>query len=191
MEPERRYSRLYNRLATRRIFWLFAVLAVCSQTAIIAVLHRGMDPLDLVRMQTTFSKAAFFGIVGNWGEASWQAFYRHYWLDFFHPLVYGAFLASALARLLARRNALGGRGRHLLLVPFAAAVCDEIENVCQLYLTIHLPDFSVPLFFAGALAANVKWAAVAVTVGAIVVLGLRPAGSPAAVSRRDYGSTKE
>lgn len=172
-ESSRENSGFYGWLSRKRVLWLFAVLASVSQVSILAILRSGIDPLDLLLVQTTLSKAAFLDIVSGWGEPGWRAFYRHYWVDFLHPCLYGIFLASAIANLLRRRGALGGIARYLVFLPLVAGACDEIENVCQLFLARSLPEFATAPFVAGALAADVKWTIVAISIATIAVLSVR------------------
>jgi hypothetical protein len=160
-------------LSRGRVLGISAALASISQVSILAMLHSGLDPFALLVAQTTLSEKTFLEITGGWGDASWRAFYRHYWIDFLHPCLYGVFLASAVAHLLRQRGLAGGSARHLVLLPLLAGACDEVENVCQLLLVRGLPDFSTGLFVTGALAANLKWAAVAVSLATIGILSLR------------------
>ncbi|MHA6524724.1 hypothetical protein [Tessaracoccus sp. G1721] len=102
--------------------------------------------------------------------------------DVIWPLVYGAFLVTALAWVWARGTALGSRWRGVALLPVVAVALDYAENICAATVMARYPARTpvlaelAPLFTAG------KWLVLSASfillvVGVIVALAARGRGS--------------
>jgi len=85
-----------------RYLVVFGALFVLSQALIIWLL--GDVGLQLLALQTTFTKAGFTSIVSAWGPAEFEKLRVHYRFDSLHPLWYALFLAALLARLFNATN---------------------------------------------------------------------------------------
>ncbi len=174
--PQSLLTRSYLRLASGRVVAVFAVLYVVNQAALLFMFSRlGRDPLDL---QLTLSKDVFLSIVSRWGDRGVATYLTHFCLDFFHPILYGVFLASAIARLSIKRRTQPSAGiRVLFLLPFAAGFCDIVENIMHVAMLtgfIEISRFAVA--FSGAFT-WVKWTLAAVSILSIIVLGIRKIAS--------------
>ncbi len=147
-----------SRKTVGRVALVSGVLYAASQFGINTILA----PLGLGRVvafQLTFSRSGIEEILRSWGPEGLEIFKRHFYLDFFHPVIYAVFLFSLL-RLLQTR--LSGREEgpvpNYLYLPFAAMAMDFIENILEL-LVINSPA-TVPeaLIFITGVVSSLKWA---------------------------------
>lgn len=165
------FDALRKKLCSTRFLVVSAVLFVASQASIGAIL-RDVGPARVLRAQTTFSKETFLAIVGEWQrEGVMPQYYRHFIPDFVHPVWYALLFAALLARGLDRQG-LPERWNAVLLLPFVAGAFDLVENCLHLLFLSDLGAVTQPLIALSALASNLKWALLAVSL--VVVLGLRP-----------------
>jgi hypothetical protein len=133
------------------------ILYIIFQVSIMAMtLDLGADLLGL---QITLSSERFLEIARSWREQGLMtSYYRHFYLDFIHPVVYGVFLSSFMAQSFAKRK-ISRRYDMLLLVPYLAALCDLAENCLHLYLLADLERVT-PLFVAvSGTVTSIKWIA--------------------------------
>ncbi len=132
-----------------------------AQSAIIFLLLPIDSPLNLLRMQTSLSPNEFQTFLFNWGPETVALFLRHYWVDFFYPLIYSSFLYLLLVKLKSR----------FFILPVLAGALDILENTCQLAIIHEAAPAGSVIFFIGATSAILKWVLVMVT-GALVIYSL-------------------
>jgi hypothetical protein len=131
-------------------------LTVLSQLFLILILNKVAPAQDLILHQTTLSPTRFKSIMDSWGPSGIELFLQHYWLDFFHPFFYSIFLFCCLVKTIPHSLSKNSR-IFLLALPLIAGLSDEIENLCQLSITLGwIPADSFP-FYLGAICARLKW----------------------------------
>jgi len=146
-----------------------AVIYLAMQTVIAVI----VSPLghDMLRVQTTFSDETFRGIIQSWEKNGLMALYfKHFYFDYFHPVLYSLFLSALLSRGLSM-NGLDKKFNLMVLLPFAAGLMDVIENSMHLYL-IHNPvKISAGTVLFSGICTSMKWAlAFLVLAGAVVLI---------------------
>jgi hypothetical protein len=137
---------------SRRILFISGILTLISQVSLWIILSRVAPALEFIRQQTTLSPEEFDFFVNKWGPQNMQIFLSHYYLDFIHPILYSVFLGSCIYQLGLKR-----KYSWLVIIPFLAGLCDEIENLIQ--LSIHLGWLSVNSFwfYIAAGSSRLKW----------------------------------
>jgi hypothetical protein len=147
---------VHRRLGDTRLILALGAAYLVSQATIASILH-DLDPVVVLRLQTTLSVEVFTSILDRWRAAGLlPTYWRHYWLDFPHPFLYGTLLAAALARAFDA-NGLDARFDRLLLVPFVAGALDLVENLCHVAMLLDTRLVTAPMVVASGLAANLKW----------------------------------
>ncbi|PKL39959.1 MAG: hypothetical protein CVV44_06995 [Spirochaetae bacterium HGW-Spirochaetae-1] len=148
---------------------VLAIIYLVVQTLIAVI----VSPLghDMLRVQTTFSGETFRGIIQSWEKSGLMALYlKHFYLDYFHPVIYSLFLSALLSRGLVM-NGLDKKFNLLVLLPFAAGLMDLIENSMHLYLIHNPAEISAGTVLFSGICTTMKWAmAFLVLVGAIVLI---------------------
>ncbi|MFP4477482.1 MAG: hypothetical protein ACLFOY_18105 [Desulfatibacillaceae bacterium] len=161
--------RMAGGLANGRMALLLLAAYAVSQGGIYLVLQDISH--DVLKLQTTFSPEVFAGILESWGEAGRARYVAHFFLDFFHPLIYGAFLAVAGTWAAAPFFRESSRLRRTFVVlPFVAGFCDLMENVLHLHMLGHWREVSGSVLGTSAVFACVKWILAGVCV--VYVVGL-------------------
>ena len=95
-------------------------------------------PADLQRMAETYGAEGRAAYV----RARWQ-------FDILFPVVYTAFLLTALGWAAARAFRPASRGRLVVLLPLAGALFDLLENLCAaLYMALYPPALGLLAFLA-------------------------------------------
>ena len=165
----------------RRVFsatWvsvLFGVVYVVSQSLIAAIL-RPIGAADFLRLQCLgFRASDYLATFSRWEPSGCLAAYRaHLWPDDLHWIWYAVFLTSLLARLL-QVNCVPARADVVLLLPWAAGLCDLIEN-CLQHLFLSVPRWGAvvdPLPLISTVASDLKWLLIAICIGIMVTLTVR------------------
>lgn len=163
-KPTPKPPTLRDRLASPWLVGISGAVYFGSQ-AIIASILDPIPPIEVLKAQTTFSRDAFVALVTGWQTAGLLGHYRHHYdVDMIHPLFYAVFLASLLAYTLRRMGAEPARDR-LIAIPVVACALDVVENLCHLHFLEDLDAVSAPLVAVSALAANLKWLLVVVSLG--------------------------
>jgi hypothetical protein len=148
---------------------LSGVAYFVSQYLIGTYLHQ-LGPIDVWRLQTTFSSETFKAIVSGWVSAGKIGiYYGHYYFDYFHPLWYGAFLSLLMARAF-NANGIGERFNLFLIAPFIAGICDLSENNLHLYFLSNLDNATPMMVALSGTLTNTKWLLAFSCVGAVAVL---------------------
>lgn len=137
-----------------KLFWVSAILFVIFQSAISAMLWRVAPPWDIFSHQLSLSIDDFLVQRDTWGAEGVRFYLQHYWLDFIYPAVYAVFFRCLLTQI--QLSFPTKYIYHSMAFPFAAAIYDEIENICQLALMAGWTE-SKFVFYAGAFGALAKW----------------------------------
>jgi len=165
-------SRLREGLRSWRVIWLSGAVYLASQIAIASILHP-LDPLVVLELQTSLSSEAVAAILQQWRELELiDGYWRHYWLDFVHPLWYGVFLAALLARGF-EANQLAPRYDTLILLPFVAAGFDLLENTLHVVFLLDEASITPAAVAISGSAAIAKWLLAALCLAAAITLGVR------------------
>lgn len=150
-------SIIRQKLGNPRLAILFGCLFLVSQL-VIGYIISPLDSSKLIQLQTTFSVATFQAIIAEWRAYDiLYLFFRHQYLDLFlHPIFYSVFLGTLLSLSMDFSN-IEDKYNFVLFLPFAAGICDVLENSMHLLLLTHsefINNFTVKL---SACFANSKW----------------------------------
>jgi len=147
---------------------------LASQWAILTIIEP-LDPAKVLALQTTFSADQFRAIEQGWQSAGvLGAYWRHFILDFPHPIWYGLLSAACLALALQ----FAGRSERydfLIFVPIVAAACDLVENLFHVAFLLAPGLVNDPLVATSASFTHTKWflmAASNVALLALLAVGL-------------------
>ncbi len=172
-------ARLRRLLGRARTAALLGVTFALSQAAIAALL-RPLGGAEVIRLQTTLSAADFTATLDRWRAAGLiDVYWRHYAIDFVHPLLYGAFLAALLARGL-EANRIAHRYDVVLLVPLAAGLLDLVENTIHVALLADPGRIGPTPVVASGVAAILKWTLAGASLLVAAGLALRARRHPSA-----------
>jgi hypothetical protein len=120
--------------------------------------------------QTTLSPEQFQQTMQLWGPQKIELVFAHYWIDFFHPVIYAVLMTAGLFQLTDMAHS-PAFFRRIVAFPVFAAAFDEIENIVQLALYKGWLGFDSPLFYLGGVSALLKWLLIFVS-GAALWIGL-------------------
>lgn len=148
-----------------KLFWVSGILFLIFQGTISALLWRVDDPWVIFTHQISLSADEFLVQRDNWGADKVHLYLQHYWLDFFHPAIYALFFRCLLTQI--QLSFPTKYVYHSLAFPIAAAIYDEIENICQLALMAGWTENSF-VFYIGAFGALAKWMLLTATFAAII-----------------------
>jgi len=175
-------ERMYKKMGVARTVVIFGLLFIISQLSI-AMIISSLGPENMLTLQTTFSKEVFKDILEKWGSEGIQTYKKHFYIDFFHPFIYGIFLSSFFAFLTA-----GLRKKSLklylvvFLLPLIAGLCDIIENTLHLILLSNIDNLSEIMIWISAAFCNLKWLLAFLSTGIILFIILLRVKSGAAFS---------
>ena len=164
-----------------RYLLVFGSLFLLSQALIVWLL--GEVGLQLLALQTTFTKAGFTSLVNEWGLAEYEKLRMHYRLDMLHPIWYALFLAALLAKLFNANNA-SKRYDTFIWTPVIAGCCDFAENAIHAAFVYHVYSMPQPWIFLGGLFATAKWFLAVGATAAILALCGRYCLESASQNRR-------
>ncbi len=157
---------------TWRVIAVSGTVYVISQAIIGSILHV-LGPEKVLRMQTSISDTVVRETFAEWRQAGLLGRYAsHYWLDFPHGVWYGLFLSSLLTHLFDR-NGISERYNFLLAVPFVAAACDIVENLCHLSFLANEANITPALVAVSGTSSILKWSLAGLSVIAIGILVAR------------------
>jgi hypothetical protein len=133
-----------------------SLIIYCVSQVIIMVIVSSLGS-DMLGIQVTLSNDKFLAIARGWESSGLTGvYYRHFYLDYIHPIIYGIFLSSFMAKAFDRRN-IPGKLNILLLLPFLAAAFDLIENSMHLYLLADLSRVTRGAVMFSGICTNLKW----------------------------------
>lgn len=150
------------------------VLYVTNQYVIMKILEPlGTD--TVLRFQLSFDVKSVAALLAAWGPAGIETFKTHFYLDFIHPFLYGAFLFISMLYLDTELSGEPSASRIPMFcyIPCAGAALDLAENVMELVMLGQNPDLSAPLVFATALVSLTKWVLAGISISIIIVMGVR------------------
>ena len=140
----------------------------------------GDTGLGVLQLQLAFSSQLGAHIVSQWGELGISNFQRFIVADYLYALSYSVFFASVLSVLIIRKGKQHQLGyTWVVYLAFVAGLFDWIENSIQLLFISNPEMVSNSLFIAHSVLASLKWAAVPIAVGYILVLLRQPSTAPA------------
>lgn len=158
-----------------RVIGVFGCAYLVSQVIIARILHP-LDPLEVLRVQTTLRAPVVQQIFARWrAERLLDAYVRHYYFDFPHPVLYAVFLSAVLAWLL-NRNRLPAGWNAVLILPVAAGLCDLLENVSHVAFLTDGVNITPTWVALSGIAAITKWLLAGSSLGLIAILALRTWG---------------
>ena len=144
-----------KRISSTRITLTFLILYIISQISIM-VITSGLGS-DFLGLQITISSDTFLGIAKTWQSKGLTGmYYRHFFFDYVHPLLYGIFISSFMAKAFNKRN-ISASLNPLLLLPFIASALDLIENSIHLYLLADLSRVTYGIVLFSGICTNLKW----------------------------------
>jgi hypothetical protein len=152
---------------TEKFFASPAVLLVSGlataafQAVLLLMLMRVCSTFDFLEFQLSVHHDSFMVFLDNLGAEKTRLLAWNYVVDFFYPPFYAVFFRCLLTRLAAL--APSSIAEKCLALPIAAAICDEIENLCQLPIIQGWISDGSPLFYAGLFASLAKWILIAAT----------------------------
>lgn len=167
------FSRLENFILRKSdstfLIVLFGMIYFVSQIIIGSIIHP-LGTLDALRLQTTFSSDTFKSIASAWiASGKVNIYYHHFRFDNFHPIWYSIFLSLLVARSFKINN-VNPKFNFIILTPFAAAICDLIENAMHLYFLADLNRATPVLVALSGTATNTKWFLAAVGIFTSIIL---------------------
>ena len=155
--------------------WLIAAAGgvyFVSQLAIGSILQQ-VGVSKALALQITLSSDTFRAVASELiATGKIAAYYRHFYLDFFHPIWYAAFLSLFAARMFNANN-VSDRFNFLLLAPFVAGACDLGENIMHLYFLHDLRNATPALVAFSGTMTNTKWTLAFLCVATIIALAGR------------------
>lgn len=155
-EPSRTAHRLRAALSPWRAIAITGIVYFVSQAGITWLLGE-IEPATVLRLQTTLSAQTFRDIVASLRESGLiTSYWRHYLLDFVHPLWYALFLSACLARAFDA-TAVSSKFDTVLFVPFVAGGLDLVENLAHVVFLLQPDAIVAPLVVLSGLAAIGKW----------------------------------
>ncbi len=126
-----------------------------------------------------YSAADLYAAAAAWGESGRSAYiFARVSFDVAWPLVYGFFLTTSLAWLIARATAAGSRWRRLVLLPGVVVLLDYAENLCTGTVMARFPSRTPVLAQLAPVFTASKWVLLA------GCFGLLLAGVVAAIAAR-------
>jgi hypothetical protein len=142
------------------------------------IIMRILEPLGgdaVLRFQLSFDVKSVAALLAAWGPAGIETFKTHFYLDFIHPFLYGAFLFFSILYLKTELSGAASTAGIPLYcyIPCAGAALDLAENLMELAVLGQNPDLSAALVFATALVSLVKWVLAGISILIIVVMGVR------------------
>lgn len=147
-------------LRSKKVLRQSGFIFLLSQFLILAIIWKSGVGNDAFVLQTTLDPEVFRQIVGRLSEFDLNVYLTHYASDFLHPFVYLIFLSACLVQT--------GQAAFLAF-PVLAALCDQLENICQLWVFHHGEPLPMAAFQIGAWSARMKWVAAGISLVAIVV----------------------
>ncbi|MDI6741202.1 MAG: hypothetical protein QMD11_00545 [Smithella sp.] len=135
---------------------LFLFIYFTSQIIIGSILHE-IGTLNVLALQTTFSRDMFLSIAASWmASGEIEMYYKHFYFDYLHPLWYSILLSLLIARGFTL-NHVNPKFNFMVLTPFMAGLCDLVENSMHVYMLADLDRATHSLVWFSGLAANTKW----------------------------------
>lgn len=131
----------------------------------------GSNGLGVIQLQLAFSKAEGIDIISAWGGAGVSLFSQWLFVDYIYAAAYSVFFASLLSMLIIKKGKANSfKYTWVVGLAFIAGGFDWIENTIALLFINNPTEFSGTLFFIHSIVASLKWSAIPVALGYVVVL---------------------
>lgn len=145
-----------ERYATPGKILLWGALFAISQSLIALILESAGVGRTLLQLQLTPDARTFITTVAELSDPQMDALLNHFYLDFLHPLWYGAFALTFTAWLFNRLELSNDWNLVLWGAPLMALL-DLVENSIHMPVLLgHLPANELTIG-AASLAATIKW----------------------------------
>ena len=138
---------------------------IAFQAVLSYMLLRVCSTSDFLKFQLSIHHDSFMVFLDNLGPDKTRLLSQNYMLDFFYAPFYAIFFRGLLTQLALR--APSSIAPKCLALPVAAAIYDEIENICQLPIILGWVLDSSPLIYVGLLASMAKWILLVLTLYAV------------------------
>ena len=153
-------------LAATVIFLLFSVLVLPRQAA---VTETEIESAESPDMSFYYSADDLYRMADGYGEQGRRAYVRaRFTFDVLWPLVYAAFLGTAISWVYSRAFQAGSSWQRANLVPVLGALFDYLENLSTSLVMVRYPQQTVVIDRLAPVMTVVKW--VFVSGGFIVLL---------------------
>jgi hypothetical protein len=140
------------------VFLLFAVLVLPGQSA---QAENEMAQVGSPDLSLWYSPRQLYGMAEAYGEQGRRAYVRaRFTFDLIWPLVYGAFLSTAVSWLYAKALTAGSRWRWINLVPPLGVAFDYLENLSTSLVMLRYPSQTPLVDILAPLFTLIKWALV-------------------------------
>lgn len=151
------------------IFLLFTALVLPGQSTLAEETSGGAGSPDTNFFYTT---ADLYRMAESYGEAGRAAYIRaRFTFDLIFPLVYTAFLATAISGLFRRGFPAGSRWQLVNLAPILGAIFDFLENISAALVMGRYPALTPVVDALAPLFSIIKWIFV-IGSFALLVIGL-------------------
>ena len=151
------------------IFLLFTALVLPGQSALAEETSGGTGSPDTSFFYTT---ADLYRMAESYGETGRAAYiYARFTFDLIFPLVYTAFLATAISWLFRRGFPAGSRWQLANLAPIFGAIFDYLENISAALVMGRYPALTPMVDALAPLFSVIKWIFV-IGSFALLVIGL-------------------
>ncbi|MCP4007523.1 MAG: hypothetical protein GY725_25365 [bacterium] len=168
-------------LGRRWIILTLGLTYLVSQLTILSIIEP-LDRLQVFRLQTALSPEAFLAIKQSWVDAGvLDAYWRHFVVDFPHPLWYGLFLAACAASALNFSNR-PDSWNALIVLPVVAGACDFVENSFHVVFLLEPAAIAHPWIAISGLFSHVKWLLLASSI--LISVALCATGARIRIAKR-------
>ena len=131
------------------------------------IIARILEPIGretFLKLQLCFSEPFYLDTFRAWEATGQMAAYRaHFFMDAFHPVWYTLFLISLLGWVLNSRG-LSDRWNWMLILPIAAGLSDELENLMQGFFLSGI-GITQPLVILSSMFSLAKWTLAFISLG--------------------------
>ena len=143
------------------VFVLFAALVLPGQAALAERIAAGAGSPDT---SVFYTPSDLYRMAEVYGPQGRQAYIRARWtFDLAFPLVYAAFLSTAISWLWARAVSPDSLWRRGNVIPLLAAVVDFLENAATSLVMARYPARTAPAAMLAPVFTAVKWVLVAMS----------------------------
>jgi hypothetical protein len=145
-------------MITALVFLVFTAFVLPNQSAQADAFGKGMGTVDT---SFVYSVSDLFRVAEGLGEEGRAQYVRARWtFDLIWPLVYTAFLATAVSYLLDKAFSHQGDWHLLNLIPVVGMLFDYLENIAASGVMMAYPDKLTWLALLSSWFTPVKWVAI-------------------------------
>jgi hypothetical protein len=156
-------------MVTALVFLVFTAFVLPNQASQAEEFSKGLGSVDT---SFVYSASDLFRVAEALGEEGRDHYVRARWtFDLIWPLVYTAFLATAVSYLLDKAFSHQGDWHMLNLIPLVGMVFDYLENIAATGVMMAFPDKLTWLALLSSWFTPVKWVAIGDSF-TLIVIGL-------------------